>query len=147
MFEYFKQFVVNNPNEKNGLKHSFYRVTLEEIEKAENDMGRKFPEELKRFYLEVGFGYFDTESKNWLNLLMSPTQIADYYLARGYYEYSEDREFMKDDELVFFEVDSNVHIKLKISGENVGKVYFGRKMIADSFSEFVQKMDDCSTFF
>lgn len=78
MFEYFKQFVVNDSKDKNELKHCFYRVGPDEIEKAENDIGKQFPEELKQFYQDVGYGYFDTISKKWLNLLMSPTQIADY---------------------------------------------------------------------
>ncbi len=147
MFEYLKKYVVNSPKEKNGLKNIFYKVSPEEIEKAENDMGKIFPKTLKCFYQEIGYGFFDTETKDWLNLLMPPSQIADYYLARGNYEYSEDREFVKDEDFVFFERDCSVHIKLKTSGENEGKVFFGRKMIADSFELFVQKMAECSSFF
>ena len=147
MFEYLKKYVVNSPKEKNGLKNIFYKVSPEEIEKAENEMGKKFPSALKCFYQEIGYGFFDTETKDWLNLLMPPSQIADYYLARGNYEYSEDREFVKDEDFVFFERDCSAHIKLKTSGENEGKVFFGRKMIADSFELFVQKMAECSSFF
>ena len=147
MFEYLKKYVVNSPKEKNGLKNIFYKVSPEEIEKAENEMGKKFPSALKCFYQEIGYGFFDTETKDWLNLLMPPSQIADYYLARGNYEYSEDREFVKDEDFVFFEHDCSAHIKLKTSGENDGKVFFGRKMIADSFELFVQKMAECSSFF
>lgn len=124
----------------------FYKVSSEDIMAAEQRMNRKFSQSLRDFYKEIGWGYFEDDDKIFINMLMSPSEAADFYCEEGNYEYSEEREFVKEDEFVFFEVDSNCHVKLKvINGVDHG-VYFGRK-IADSFLDFMKKMSKNSNYY
>ena len=146
MFVFLKEYVVSDEHEKNNKKHVFYKLNSDSVEKAEKELEIQFPEELKRFYAEIGYGYFCDKDKTDINLFMSPQQIVDYYKGTGNYVYSEDREFMKADELVFFELDSNSHLKIKITGENNGKVFFGRKEIAPNLESFINKLDAESGF-
>ena len=53
------------------------------------------------------------------------------------------REFLLNEDLVFFEVDADVHIYLKISGKNSGCVYFGKRKIAKSI---IVEVEDWNKF-
>ena len=147
MFIFLKEYVVNDEHEKNNKKHIFYKLNSDSVEKAEKELDIQFPEDLKRFYSEIGYGYFCDKDKTDINLLMSPQQIVDYCKGTGNYVYSEDREFMKADELVFFELGSNSHLKIKVTGENNGKVFFGRKEIAPNLESYIKKLDAESGFY
>ena len=147
MFIFLKEYVVNDEHEKNNKKHIFYKLNSDCVERAEKELDIQFPEELKKFYAEIGYGYFCDKDKTDINLLMSPQQIVDYCKGTGNYVYSEDRELMKADELVFFELDCNSHLKTKVTGENNGKVFFGRKEIAPNLESFIKKLDAESGFY
>ena len=84
MFDYLKKYVEENEFQNSNKIHVFYKVSREEIKKAEQRMSLEF--------------------------------------------------------LVFFEVDSNCHIYIKIAGENKGKIYFGNKMISEDFSDFIRRI-------
>lgn len=147
MYEYLVDFKVSKEFEDNGKKHVFYPVTEEDILLAEERMGRKIPDAMKAFYVEIGYGYFEDTSECYIDLLMSPKQIADYVCAEGDYIYAEEREFFKDNEMVFFEVDSNCHIVIKCEGEERGKIYMGNRKIAEDFSEFVNHIFEKSNWY
>ena len=146
MFVFLKEYVVNDEHEKNNKKHIFYKLNSDSVEKAEKELDIQFPKELKKFYAEIGYGYFCDKDKTDINLLMSPQQIVDYCKGTGNYAYSEDREFMKADELVFFELDCNSHMTIKFTGENLGKIFWGLKEIAPDLETFVKKLDAESGF-
>lgn len=78
---------------------------------------------------------------------MSPSDITDFYCAKGNYVYAEEREFLKDNEFVFFEVDANCHITLNIENNAEDGVYFGMNKIADSLYGFVKKMSENSNYY
>ena len=145
--DFLKAFVVNNEREKNNKRHIFYKLSEDTVEKAEKELCMKFPEQLKRFYAEIGYGYFCDKEKTDINLLMSPQHIVDYYKGNGNYAYAEDREFVRADEFVFFELDCSSHMKIKLEGENAGKVFFGRKEIAKNLEEFIAKLDEYSGYY
>ena len=147
-FDFLKEYVVSDEHEKNNKKHIFYRLSPDTIEKAEEALGRQFPEQLKKFYIEIGYGYFYDKEMTDINLFMSPRQIVDYYQGTGNYVYSEDREFKNADELVFFELDSNIHMTIKTEGENTGKIFFGHKTIAaEDLESFVKLLDENSGYY
>lgn len=147
MYEYLLEFKVSKEFEDNGKEHVFYPVAENEILIAEERINNIFPIELKNFYLEVGYGYFEDTTESFTNLLMSPKQIADFICGEGDYKYAEERDFLKKDEMVFFEVDSNCHIIAKMCGEDVNGIYFGKKQIADNISQFIKNIYKMSSYY
>lgn len=142
----FKEYVVDDILIENNKKMIFSPVTIEEINNAEKEMNRKFPESLKEFYLEIGWGYFEDEDKIFRNLLMSPRDIADFYCEKGNYVYSEDREFLGDNEFVFFEVDTNCHMTINLEDGVEEGIYFVDK-VAESIYDFVNKMSENPNYY
>ncbi len=147
MFDYLKSYVMDKEFENSDKKHVFYKVSKDDVKKAETRMLMEFPKDLKKFFEEIGYGFFYDEDECFTDVLMKPQDIADFRCGEGNYYYAEEREFLKEEDLVFFEVDSNCHIHIKVSGENVGKIYFGNRLIADSFEMFVQVLSKKSNFF
>ena len=147
MFEYLAEYIEEKEFTESGKKHSFYRVNKKDINDAENKMKMKFPKELQEFFEEIGYGYFYDKDECFIDVLMKPMDIADYRCAEGMYVYAEDREFLDDDAFVFFEVDSNCHIHIKISGVNRGKIFFGRTEIASDFYEFIERLSEDSNYY
>lgn len=127
MFDYLKPYIVEQEFEDNGKEHVFYRVKNTEIIESENRMDIKFPPELTSFFLEIGYGYFYDKDDCFIDVLMKPSAIADYRCGEGMYQYSEDRDFLEKNTLVFFEVDSNCHIHIKTEGAHKGEIFFGKR--------------------
>lgn len=147
MYSIFKEYVVMNEEVENGKKMIFYPVTIDEINAAEKQMNKKFPVSIRQFYQEIGWGFFEDEEKSFINLLMSPSDVADFYCAKGNYVYAEEREFLEENEFVFFEVDSNCHITLNMENDTETGIYFGEDKIAESLPEFLQKMSMDSNYY
>lgn len=58
---------------KSAKKNDFYSIEEAQIIKAEDKMGLKFPEELRAFYKEVGYGFISDGSDDCgINRLMAP---------------------------------------------------------------------------
>lgn len=130
MFEYIKQLESTNTK--------FYPIDISEISNAEEQMGFEFPESLKAFYKEIGYGFFGS-NKNFINRLMSPEDIADYVCGADIYEYV-DKSFYGENELVFFHISDEDFLTIVYKGENKGNIlYFGDK-VADNFQEFIKKI-------
>lgn len=147
IFDYLKEYVEENEYQSSNKKHVFYKVSKEDIRKAEQRMSLEFPEEIVCFFEEIGYGFFYDKDECFTDVLMKPESIADFRCAEGNYVYAEDREFLEPEDLVFFEVDSNCHIYIKIWGENKGKIYFGSEMIAETFVDFIRKISEKSNYF
>lgn len=134
MYEYLKKYVESNIDERN----LFFKVTEEEIKQAEERMKFKFPNSIKIFYEEIGYGFLG-KNANYINRIMAPDDIADYVCGNDIYEYV-DKSIYNEDELVFMHIADEDFLTIKYSGESEGEVlYFGEK-IADSFEEFINKM-------
>ena len=54
---------------------------------------------------------------------------------------------MDNCDLVFFEIDADLHIYVKLSGKQQGSVFLGKRKIADSIKEFVDKVTRTSNYF
>jgi hypothetical protein len=130
----------------NGLKsrHTFYNINEEEIIEAEQTMNRRFPKELRNFYLEIGYGFFCKDDTTRTNRIMHPNDIALYYVNDSEYEYV-DKEIYGEQELIFFDLGGEGDfLTINIASENKdGKceiLYFGRK-IASSLLNFLFNMN------
>lgn len=100
----------------------------------------KFPSELRSFYQEIGYDWFYDQDQCYTDVLMKPQDIVDFRLGSGVY--SEEREYLED--LVFFEVDTNIHIYTNLQD---GKVYLGKRETASSIEMFNKQISEHSNYF
>lgn len=143
MYEYLKEYV-EEAFTQNDKKHLFYKVSKEDMEQAEETLSMKFPSELRSFYQEIGYGWFYDQDECYTDVLMKPQDIVDFRLGSGVYVYSEEREYLENEDLVFFEVDTNIHIYTKMQS---GKVYLGKREIAASIESFIKQISEHSNYF
>ncbi|MHA7965249.1 SMI1/KNR4 family protein [Paenibacillus sp. CAU 1782] len=120
--------------------HIFYELTEEAILNTEKRMGTAFPDELRAFYLDIGYGLIKGQSINAINRLLSPAALADINLREGHYEFDPDLDdiYEDKDQLIFFEVNEGVYLTISLSSENGGIFYFGTQ-IAPSLEAFLRQ--------
>lgn len=147
MFEFLEEYVVADEFEDNDKKHTFYPVKEDEIDQLKSNLERELPYELVLFYQEIGYGYFYDKDECFTDLLMNPRQVMEFKLGKGNYEYSEEREHLDNCDLVFFEIDADLHIYVKLYGKQQGNVFLGKRKIADSIKDFVDKVTQTSNYF
>ncbi len=139
MFEEIKIKLLNDKNVK------LFDVTSEEIEKAEERMGFLFPKSLKAFYCEVGYGFVKT-SPNFINRIMSPSDIADFICDDEQYEYI-DKSLYDEYEIVFMHISDEDFLTIEYKDNKEGAIkYFGVR-IADSLIEFLEKMIEVPNYY
>ncbi len=133
---------------KNG-KHKFIRLQENELLDAEERLGFELPNELRCFYLEVGYGFIKGSNNNSINRFMDPDTIADITLKEGIYEFDPDLEgiYEEEDKLVFFEVNEGVFLTLDLNDPKQTPVYFFETQIAGSLEEFIRKVDEDAEYF
>lgn len=107
-------------------KHKFIRLQENELLDAEERLGFELPNELRDFYLEVGYGFIKGSDGNAINRIMDPDTIADITLREGIYEFDPDLEgiYEDDDKLVFYEVNEGVYLTLDLNTPQQTPVYF-----------------------
>ncbi|MFS3915238.1 SMI1/KNR4 family protein [Bacillus australimaris] len=122
------------------LENKTYKVSEDDILKAEQRMDISFPNDLKQLYLEIGYGFIKGQSANAINRIMGPGAVADIRLREGIFEFDPDLdEFFEDDnKLIFFEVNEGVYISLDLQLIN-NPVYFFDTKIAESLEDFFKK--------
>ena len=123
---------------KNFKEH---KVKEEDIIEAEKRMGIQIPAILKKFYLEVGYG-FVTNEPGAINRLISPLGCADIRMRNDFYEFDLDLEMYETSEkkeLIFFEINEGVYASIGLQDE---KIYFASTKIAESMVEFLEKIVD-----
>ncbi len=131
------------------MDNSFYPVTKDEVFEAENALGLIFPKELKEFYLQIGYGFFDGSEYN-ANRLMDPYSVRDFRLRKGDYEsYPEIEVYdhFEDDKLIFFESDTYALISIELGNKEKSKIYYYNTIIADSLEEFIMKIQENDSYF
>lgn len=124
----------------NELENKTYKVSKDDILKAEQRMGISFPNDLKQLYLEVGYGFIKGQSANAINRILGPGAVADIRLREGIYEFDPDLDGLFDDEdkLIFFEVNEGVYISIDLQLVN-NPIYYFDIQIAESLEDFLKK--------
>jgi antitoxin YxxD len=145
-FLMFEKYVFDNPNgDIWDNKHVFFKINKKDIDEAEDKLGMQLPIELKMFFNNIGYGFVCNGKSYNINRIMSPDEIADYYLGIDTYENDERREYYYDKErLVFFEISAQAFIVIDTKNKNqLGQcpIYFDDLKIANSLEEFLNKMD------
>lgn len=149
-FEFLNKYVseINNPQNQDK-KHIIYRLEDDVIE-AEKRLGKKFPNELREFYLKVGYGFICNFDKTRRNRLMDPHSVADFILGEDDFIDSTIRELYPDNMLVFFEVGEGTYLTLDLEQEQEGgicPVYYFEEKIATSLEEFLKRMDEETDYY
>ncbi|WP_367888091.1 SMI1/KNR4 family protein [Bacillus wiedmannii] len=144
MFNFLKKYVVADKSVKSNQTPIFYPLRKEEIAEAEDLLEMQFPKELKRFYVEIGYGFLKA-NKTLINRFMDQFSVVDFRLRQDIYEYNPNLDDVDDEEsLVFFEVSEISFLTIKFKQENeLGQcpIYYGSTKIADSLEEFLIKME------
>lgn len=129
--------------------HKFFKLQENELIVAEERLGFAFPNELRNFYLEVGYGFIKGNNVDAINRIMDPDTIADITLREGIYEFDPDLEgiYEEEDKLVFYEVNEGVYLTLDLNTPQQTPVYFFETQIADSLEEFIRKINHDAEYF
>lgn len=146
-FRFLKEYIVDKPQSTNEKRHIFYSVEQNEVINAENRMGNNFPNELKEFYSEIGYGFLCKDDKVHTNRIMHPSDIADFYCEDEVYSYV-DRDLYESNELIFFDLGGEGDfLTLKLDGEDNGAVYYFGRKVAESLKDFLIKMDQETNYY
>ena len=145
-YEYLKKYInLDNPDRE--ISTSFFPITEEEVIEAEKRLGFRFPEQLRNFYMEIGYGFFESNhdrsviQKDWPNRLLDPASLVDIKLL-GYDsgQITSDVEFAEED-LPFFEIaNGNSFFCLKPQSAHPNRVYDADDVVAESLEEFIWKL-------
>lgn len=79
------------------IENKTYKVSENDIFKAEQRMDISFPNDLKQLYLEIGYGFIKGQSVNAINRILGPGAVADIRLREGVFEFDPDLEEIFDD--------------------------------------------------
>jgi hypothetical protein len=136
---------IDNPE---MCSNSFYPLELQDIENAEDRLGYKFPSQLRDFYLEIGYGFFDhTADKKirqevYANRLMDPCSVADIKLL-GYDsgQIISEVEFESND-LPIFEIADGANFLLMRPQSNNPNAVYGMlgELIESEFEKFIWRL-------
>ncbi|WP_434778953.1 SMI1/KNR4 family protein [Neisseria sp. Ec49-e6-T10] len=134
---------------KNNSKNTFYKVTQSEIEEVEKDLGFCLPDELKEFYLNIGYGFIHSSVGN-INRIMDPYSVRDFRLRQNDFEYYPDIEIYDDFEegkLIFFEANEVSMLSIAIDNNKSRAIFYYNEEIATNFLEFINKIIIDDTFY
>lgn len=146
-YEYLKKFV-NNTNETGN---KFYSLKEDEIKLAEKSLSIVFPDQLKDFYKEIGYGFLDTphdliEGQNFYNTnrINSPDMIEEI-LCEGQESgliSSDAYELLESGDIPFFEIgDSSSFLVMKANSDTPNTVWTDTGVkIEDSFEKFIWRL-------
>jgi len=150
-YNYLNKYVDLSDHIVIGKDNNFESLTEEEIKTEEQRLGFRFPEQLRQFYLEIGYGNLTTPEnpyKDYMlhseNEILKPSVIADIILLghdSGYI--SQDvLDVMAPGDLPFFHIrDSCLFLFLKVNSSNPNAVYneWGN-LIEENFDRFIWRL-------
>lgn len=159
MYDFLRQRIVRFDNlselhSSNCRGDYFISVSNDEIQRAESGLASRFPEELRTFYYEIGYGFMGGGGEyHSPNRICHPTEIPQ--IIDLTYEGLTLPEFEVEPEtLPFFERDVNLFLCLHPKSDNPNAVWWmwGDKLpnggkICDSLVEFFQRLIEDPNWF
>ena len=132
-------------------RHCFYAVSERELSEAEDMISARFPDELRQFYLKIGYGYLGYDDPDFRDQIMHPLEIAKLRLGLDFYGnmFTDDLEYYtSDDVFPFFDLGGEAdYLVIQIEGKHKGSVIYCGTPIASSFNEFVKKQCEKTNYF
>src|SRR5262245_56817624 len=108
MFEPLLKLMANGFDDEDH-PNTYYPVPAQRLLDAESRLGFSFPDQLRTFYLEVGYGFFKTahpeterDGFSYVNRFLSPTMVAD--LLTGKDRAARPSEGFQKGNIPFFEI-------------------------------------------
>lgn len=139
-----------------GENNVFFPVNLEEIKEAEALLGEELPDQLKDFYMQIGYGHLTTPHNPPLdyecrssNEILPPIVVANF--SKGILQWKWQEHWMSEDmaydllepgDLPFFEMYDSTHfLIMKIHSDNPNAVWtLSNIKIEDSFEKFIWRL-------
>ena len=134
---------------KSNPSCQFYSLTKDKIKNSESKLGIIFPKLLRKFYLEIGYGFIGSEVGN-INRIMDPESVLDFRLRQNDFEFYPDIEIydeFEEDKMIFFEANESVLISIGFGSDNSGKIYYDDEEISKNLGEFLEKLLEDDTFY
>ncbi|EUJ18508.1 cell wall assembly/cell proliferation coordinating protein, KNR4-like protein [Listeria grandensis FSL F6-0971] len=125
----------------NDTENEFYQLDKSEITQAEAGLELKFPQQLKDFYSEIGYGFLKSSNSN-VNRLMDPESVRDFRLRKNDFEFFPDIEIYdeyEENKLIFFEASESALMSIGTTDTD-NNIYYYDIPIAASLEEFLLKM-------
>jgi hypothetical protein len=128
------------------FRHCFFPVAEIDIMDALHTFDL-FPQELKTFYEEIGFGFFHRR-KGDVNCLLDPLSLINTNLQLGYFKddiyIQQALEFCNiETQLLFFKTQSNQYFSIdRLGMDNVNPVYYKGRQVKKSLSSFLKSCSD-----
>ena len=134
--------------------NSLGQLDMDELENAEIVLGQRFPEQIRKFYQEIGVGcilmpHVIPENYKFYNTneILSPIVAARF--AKGILNWDNQENYMAEStyellepgDLPFFEMyDSSHFLLMKLNSDNPNAVWFYDTKIEDSFEKFIWRL-------
>lgn len=134
---------------KSNPSCQFYSLTKDEIKNSESKLGIIFPKLLRKFYLEIGYGFIRSEVGN-INRIMDPESVLDFRLRQNDFEFYPDIEIydeFEEDKMIFFEANESALISIGFGSDNSGKIYYYDEEISKNLGEFLEKLLEDDAFY
>lgn len=151
-FEFLKHYI-NRLDENisdSQNKYQLYSLDMKQIEVLDEEF--VIPLELKKFYEEIGYGFFNKTESYTIDTLLSPSAMKAINLKEDYYEFDPTLDFYDEaeyrDKIIFFEVVEGNYLLIDKEDKN-GKnaIYYFDQKIADSLEEFLIRFDKEGHYF
>ncbi|MEM5027753.1 SMI1/KNR4 family protein [Priestia sp. WB3] len=134
---------------KKNEENSFFLVTEKEILDVEKELDLKFPKELIRFYIEVGYGFINGSEFN-TNRIMDPYSVRDFRLRVNDFEFYPDIEIydeFENNKLIFFEANETALMSIELNEKDKSAIYYYDIQIANSLEEFLTKIQEDDKYY
>ncbi len=153
MFEQFKKFVDPNARPDRSKPNKFWPVPEADILEAERLMGSRFPETLRRFYQEIGYGFFIQGIENekadrfLINRLVDPRSVADMVVNPA--SVQRPPEGFPGGGIPFFDLGDYTYLVIKATPDAPDGVFWphGERLVSKSFAEFLESLYRSAKFY
>lgn len=136
---------VDHPNSRFSVSEKF-------IEQAESRMGRRFPEQLRTFFEEVGCGNLKASPTddpkgvfNHFNRFLSPNEVADLFLGED--EYHRPDDGFRPGLMRFFEVNEERFLVVQTTDPEGAVVRSDGTVISKDLVTFTKELAENPSFF
>ena len=134
---------------KSNPLNQFYPLSKDQIKTSESKLGIVFPQFLRDFYLEIGYGFIGSKVDN-INRIMDPESVLDFRLQQNDFEFYPDIEIydeFTEDKLVFFEANESSLLSIGFGSRNSDKIYYYDVEISKNLEEFLENLSEDDTFY
>lgn len=134
---------------KEDNQNKFYPVKIDEINELEKELKLNIPKELKKFLLDIGYGFIYGSEGN-VNRIMDTDSIRDFRLRKGDFEFYPDIEIYDEYEegkLIFFEGSESALISIELTDNNISNIFYYDVKIAASLEEFFIRIQEDDNYY